>query len=424
MLGLSRRAATVVLSSAMVFALTPLAHEARQTFNVVHAFNGGQDGEYSTAGLTVDAEGNLYGTTGGDGVRTFGTVFKLTHNNSGWTVHTLYNFQGGHDGAVPYAGVAVGPDGNLYGTTTAGGLNGHTCFGGCGTVFRLSPPAANCADTGCGWTETLLYRFRGGDDGSVPKGKLIFDRTGDLYGTTYNGGSSLGCLPPYGCGTVYKLALSHGGWTESILYTFSGAGDGANPSAGLISDAAGDLYGTTVYGGAHTWGTVFQLAPARSGWAKRTLYSFQIGADGVSPIGGLIFDRAGNLYGTALENGAGGGGTVFRLTPSSGAWASTTLFSFAGLQGPRASLVMDPAGNLYGTTTVDGTYQHGSVFKLTPGKGGWIYSSLHDFTGGSDGADPYSSVVFDANGKLYGTTTQRGSGCGPDGCGVVFEITP
>lgn len=424
MLGLSRRAATVVLSSAMVFALTPLVHEARQTFNVIHAFSGGMDGEYSTAGLTADAEGNLYGTTGGDGVRTFGTVFRLTHSNSGWTPSTLYNFQGGHDGAVPYAGVVFGPDGSLYGTTTAGGLNGRTCFGGCGTVFRLSPPPANCNGSACAWSETALYRFRGGDDGSVPKGKLAFDHSGDLYGTTYNGGSSLGCLPPYGCGTVFELLLSGGAWTENILYVFGGAGDGANPSAGVILDAAGNLYGTTVYGGAHTWGTVFQLAPAGSGWNKKTLHSFQIGAGGVSPIGGVIFDGAGNLYGTTLENGVGGGGTVFRLTPSNAAWTVSTLFSFPGLQGPRACLVMDPAGNLYGTTTADGAYQHGSVFKLTPGKSGWTYISLHDFAGGSDGGDPYGNVVFDSNGKVYGTTTQRGSKCGTDGCGVVFEITP
>ncbi len=424
MLGLSRRTATAVLSSAMVFALTPPVHETRQSFNVVHAFAGGMDGEYSTAGLTVDAEGNLYGTTGGDGVRTFGTVFKLTRSNAGWTASTLYNFQGSHDGAVPYAGVVFGPDGSLYGTTTAGGLNGRTCFGGCGTVFQLRPPPAHCAGSGCAWSEAILYRFRGGDDGSVPKGRLVFDRSGDLYGTTYNGGSSLGCLPPYGCGTVYKLGLSRGGWAESILYTFSGTGDGANPSAGVILDSAGNLYGTTVYGGAHTWGTVFQLAQTGSGWSKRTLHSFQIGGDGVSPIGGLIFDRSGNLYGTALESGAGGGGTVFRLTPSNGGWTASTLFSFSGLQGPRASLTVDSAGNLYGTTTAAGTYQHGSVFKLTPGKSGWSYSSLHDFTGGSDGAHPYGNVLLEANGKLYGTATQRGSGCSPDGCGVVFEITP
>lgn len=408
----------------MVFALIPVVHERGQTFTVVHAFSGGTDGEYSTSKLTMDAAGNLYGTTGGDGVRTFGTVFRLTRRNSNWVETPIYAFQGGGDGAVPYAGVTLGPDGSLYGTTSAGGLNRRSCFGGCGTVFKLTPPATDCGERACGWTKMVLYRFAGGDDGSVPKGMLTFDPAGNLYGTTYNGGSSQACLPPYGCGTVYKLAPSSGGWKESLVHVFGASGEGANPSAGVIFDAAGNLYGTTVYGGAHTWGTVFQLTSTEAGWVEQTLYSFQIGANGVSPVGGLVLDRAGNLYGTTMENGAGGGGTVFELTPTSGGWVAATLYSFNGLQGPRASLTMDVRGNLYGATTIDGAYQHGSVFRLARSRIGWTYTSLHDFAGGSDGGDPYGTVVFNRDGNLYGTTTQRGWGCGTNGCGVVFEVTP
>ena len=176
-------------------------------------------------------------------------------------------------------------------------------------------------------------------------------------------------------------------------------------------------------GGANGWGTVYQLKLSGSGWAENILYSFQQGNDGLAPTAGLIFDPSGNLYGATQTGGIGGGGTAFELTPlSGGTWNLSTLYGFLGpaFGGPYRSVIMDNAGNLYGTTSGDGAHQWGSVFKLTRSSGGWTYSSLHDFTGGTDGGTPYGSLVFDANGNLYGTTYAGGA----NGEGVVFEITP
>jgi uncharacterized repeat protein (TIGR03803 family) len=259
----------------------------------------------------------------------------------------------------------------------------------------------------------VLYRFaNGGADGANPgSGDLIFDQAGNIYGTTTFGGK--------GYGVVYELTPSG---TESVLYAFSGS-DGYYPDAGVIFDNAGNLYGTTEDGGLNMLGTVFELTYSIGfGWAESFLYSFQNGNDGNQPSAGLIFDPSGNLYGTTSNGGSGGGGTVFELTPSGGGWTYSLLYSFTGGNqcGPEGTLVMDGAGNLYGTTQCDGAHNKGSVFKLTPSANGWTYTSLHDFTGGSDGGYPLCNVVFDANGSLYGTTY----GGGTQGVGVVWEIMP
>ena len=424
-------ALVVGLALAIVFVLTMGATQAAQaqTYNVIHNFVGGLDGAEPTSGVTLDAAGNLYGTTF-EGDALTGTVYKLAFKNSRWVLNPLFLFTaGGSGGAIPYARVILGKDGTLYGTTGYGG-NPQNCVGGCGVVFNLKPTPTPPTTPLTPWVETPLYRFGGGSDGANPYGAdLIFDQAGNLYGTTYNGGSG-SCTG--GCGTVYKLTPSNGSWTESLLYSFSQGGDAQHPWAGVIFDQSGNLYGTTVYGGTYGSGAIYELSPSGSGWTERILYSFTGGTDGANPYAGLIFDQAGNLYGATAAGGSRTGGTAFELSPSNGGWTFNLLYSFTGAggqfaPGPIASLAFDGAGNLYGTAHADGAYSSGSVFKLTPGGGGWTYTSLHDFTGGDDGAGPRSSIVFDRSGNMYGTAAGGGSGdpynCYAS-CGVVFQITP
>ncbi len=285
-------AGTLSLALVFVLALTIVVAQPAQaqTFNVIHNFTAGPDGAMPGDGLIMDTAGNLYGTTyyGGIGGED-GVVFKLSKQGSGWILTATYEFQGGTDGTNPMAGVVFGPDSSLYGTTERGGDPNCSC----GTVFKLSRPSQTTTD---GWTETVLYRFLGGSDGSQPElGNLIFDQSGNIYGTTSGGG-------PHNAGTVFKLTYSSGGWTESILYSFAGGSDGANPWSGVTFDQAGNLYGTTESGGNYYgYGTVFELMPSGSGWTKKTLYSFQSRNDGAYPYAGVSFDRSGNLYGTTPD---------------------------------------------------------------------------------------------------------------------------
>jgi len=409
------RAATAALAIAAVFALTVVTQSAQaQTFNVIHNFTGGADGAGPEAGLTMDRAGNLYGTASVGGSSGNGTVFRLSKKSSGWVFTPLYSFQGPPDGANPEARVVLGPDGSLYGTTYFGGA-----CGGCGTVFNLKPPTTACKTALCPWTETVLYRFSGGSDGANPGvGDLIFDQAGNLYGTTTGGGA-------YGYGTVFELVPSQGGCTEKVLYSFTGGYDGSQPFAGLIFDKSGNLYGTTAYGSSYSAGTVFRLTPSGSGWTVNVLHVFQDQSDGSNPFGGLVFDQSGNLYGDTWHGGQDTGGTVFKLAPSNGSWTYSVVYNFDGTgpYGSAASLVMDGAGNLYGTTVDDGhgPSGNGNVFELTPSGGGWTYTSLYDFPGGNDGGQPVGNVIFDANGNLYGTGYYGGD-YNPNG--VVWEITP
>jgi uncharacterized repeat protein (TIGR03803 family) len=284
-----------------------------------------------------------------------------------------------------------------------------------------------------------LYKFSGGKDGKSPQARLVFDQAGNLYGTTDLGGA-------HGSGTLFQLVPNADGtWRESVLYSFcsrTNCGDGAQPSAGLVFDLAGNLYGTTSGGGAHGFGTLFQLVPNADGsWRESVLYSFCSRTncgDGEEPWASLIFDQAGNLYGTTFEGGALNQGTVFKLTPNAdGSWRESVLYDFStcidGCDGevPFAGLIFDLAGNLYGTTSLGGALNRGTVFKLTPNADGrWRESVLHSFcsrTNCGDGARPfYAVLVFDLAGNLYGTTPEGGDqGCyGKSGCGVVFKLTP
>jgi uncharacterized repeat protein (TIGR03803 family) len=343
----------VVLSTLALFMLGVVATQA-QTFTVLHTFTGEADGYQSYAGLTLDGSGNLYGTT--TEYQGPGTVFQLKRSNGTWNLNTLFVFNGS-DGSTPQGRVVFGPNGTLYGTTTYGGS------GGAGTVFNLRPaPNARGGD----WTETLLYSFTGGADGSSPWFvDPVFDQEGNLYGTTIEGGSGEGGAG----GVVFKLAPYNGGWTQSVIHSFTGTD---HPYSGVIFDATGNLYGTTSEGGGSAYGDVFQLAPSGSGWTANNLYDFQGGSDGAVPVGSLTFDRSGNLYGTTSTNRfSNGGGTVFELSPSRGNWMFALVYGLSGSGdgGPEGNLVIDAAGNLYGTTYSDGAFGAGSVFKLKPTTG-------------------------------------------------------
>lgn len=344
------------------------------------------------------------------------TVIALAASAFATAETVLYSFPGGTGGSNPYAGLIADSGGNLYGTTGEGGNSTQCNLGsGCGTVFELA------AST---WAPTVIYSFQGGNvgDGSGPQGSLIFDKLGNLYGTTASGGA-------HGQGTVFKLAppAQQGGtWTETILYSFGAvASDGGNPSAALVFDGA-TLCGTTPVGGASNFGTVFQLTKSGKIWKETILYNFTGRADGGKPYSGLLL-KSGALYGTTLDGGPSSQGEVFELAPpkvKGQPWTETVLYGFTGgADGgkPYASIILGKSSVLYGTTGLGGKSGYGTVFKLTPGKLGGPYteSVLYSFTGGPDGAYARYGVVTDTLGNLYGTT-----GVGQVNSGVAFKLAP
>ncbi|MGA8875336.1 MAG: choice-of-anchor tandem repeat GloVer-containing protein [Candidatus Korobacteraceae bacterium] len=391
---------------AIVIIGVPLAQA--QTYTVLHTFTGGNDGAMPIAGLTMDAAGNFYGATYVGGTTNSGVVFKLTRAGLGWVLSPLYEFQGGEDGAGAAGGVTIGPDGALYGTTYEGGL--LNCNGPCGIVYRLAPPPSACKSVSCPWTKTVLHQFgvSNGDGFQPLYGSPVFDHTGNLYGTTHLGGA-------YDRGTVYELTPSSGGWTENILWNFTGGNDGGQPFSSLIFDGAGNLYGTATEGGAEGAGAAFELSPADSEWSETVLFSFTFPGTG-DPEGGLAWDAQGNLYGATPNGGQYNYGTAFQVTPSGG-WTYKQLEYFRCCGGPISTPTLDSAGNLY--VSAAGTEGDGAIIKLTQSQGTWISTMLHQFQG-SDGAYPDGSVTLDGNGNIYGTTFEGGS----DNQGVIFEITP
>jgi uncharacterized repeat protein (TIGR03803 family) len=413
--------AAMVVAVLMIVAATQM--EA-QTLTVLHNFTGGTDGYAPYSALTMDRAGNLYGTTYNGGSHSFGGVFKLSRRGSGWLFNPLYGFpnprNGGNDGYQPTSPVTIGPDGSVYGTTEYGGGTG--CYGGgCGVIFNLRPSARACNSAVCPWSETIVHRFGdiGSGDGEYPLGALIFDQAGNMYGTTSSGGVDYG--------TAFEFSPSPSGWTETILHNFNQIPpDGAFPS-GIAFGPDGNLYGITEGGEGEEgqgYGTVFELARSGSGWIEHVLYAFQE-QDGTGAFGAPVFDSAGNLFGTLSYDGPGGIGAVFQLSPGGGGWTFTPIHDFtgsSGIPGPIGTLARDAAGNLYGTTFGGdkngclGGYGCGNVFELSPTAGGWIYTSLHDFTGGADGGNPEAGVIVDTEGNIYGTSTL--------GNGNVFEITP
>jgi len=391
------RAASRRICKVLVFAALGVIPTEAQTFTVLYSFTGSPDGASPASNLIGDGAGDLIGTTEDGGASGHGTVFRV--NASGETV--LYSFQGGRDGSLPEAGLIRDSVGNLFGTTLSGGNDD-------GTVYKLDTAG----------TETVLYRFSHAG-GLYPAGGLTADSAGNLYGAAEYGGA-------HGLGTIYKL----NGNGETVLHGFTGVGDGATPTEGLIRDAEGNLYGTTSGGGAFRWGTVFKLDAAGT---ETVLYSFTGGADGANPYSTLIRDAAGNLYGTAMHggivHGSTGFGVVFKLDPAGN---QTVLYSFTGgADGahPTFSLVQDADGNLYGTTESGGIGNglsgpgDGVVFKVDTAGNETV---LHSFTGGADGLQPEAALFRDSAGNLYGTTVAGGivNGACEYGCGVVFKIAP
>ncbi len=400
-----------VLFCLITVAMSQLA--VGQTFTVLHTFTGQADGGIPYGSVTPDRAGHLYGTASAGGLKLnscapegCGTAFRLTHERSGWIFTVLYTFQGNArgtaDGSAPYAGVTIGPNGSLYGTTTAGGEYGA------GTVFNLQPPAHTANNTLGAWIETRIYHFKELSDGGFPGyGNVIFDQSGNIYGTTFQGGSD---CAGYWCGTVFKLTPSgNGRWTE-IAYAFPGRSYGGNPLSGVVMDASGNLYGTTTN---NNYAPVaYELTPSGSGWTETVLYTFPFD-ENYPGNEGVILDGAGGLFGDNLS-------AVYQLSSSDGQWNYSVLYSFSGDGGPWSGLTSDASDNLYGTTCAEGAFGNGSVFKLTPSQNGWIETDLYDFRGRDDGSCPVGGVALDSAGNIYGTTAWGG---GSDS-GVVWEITP
>jgi uncharacterized repeat protein (TIGR03803 family) len=392
------------------------------------------DGAEPNGALVADADGNLYGTTTNGGANyNSGTVFELSPvAGGGWTEKVLWNFSASvTDGYYPSGSLIFDADGNLYGTTRDGG---DAAYCVCGTVYELSP------GTGGVWTEKILANFGAtSTDGDYPASGLVFDASGNLYGTTAQGGTGPSSLT----GTVFELSPGTGGaWTRKQLWKFAGGTtDGASPGGSLILDAAGNLYGATAYGGlasndsASGAGTVFELSPGSNEvWTEKILYKFGATAtDGINPSANLIFDSSGNLYGETqkggtVNSGKPNGGTVFELSPSTGTeWTERLLWSFAGQptdgSNPGGGLIFDSKGNIYGTTATGGSsLDEGSVFELSPANGdSWSETILHPFAGyaSSDGTGPLAALVANIDGNLYGTTQSGGNGSS----GTVFKIS-
>ena len=421
-------ARTVVITTVLLVTFAAQVYaDGRAT--VLHTFTGGADGSYPDGSLTADAAGNLYGTTQTGGTFGAGTAFELSPDSNGhWEFTVLHEFTGGTDGGNPLGGLVFDTEGNAFLTASSGGANGL------GLVLELSPPADPAP--GAAWHETELYSFQGGSDGAIPFGNVIFDASGNLYGTTSIGGHShINCLA--GCGTIYQLSRTASGRVhETVLHRFLDAfNEGAEPRTGLIFGGDGNLYGTTYYGGdpscaSNGCGTVFELTQTSEGKLHfETLLAFN-GSNGAFPRAGVTFSGTGTLFGAASNGGALNDGTVFSMTNASGSWKFGNLYSFDGLNGlePSGTLALDSEGNLYGTAYEGGANDWGAVFQLVPSPGGWTENLLYSFavSGQGFGSNPFDGVLLDGGGNLYLTTNQGGNlnYCQPNsGCGTVVEFS-
>lgn len=435
------------LTALLLTLLWVTAAYAASTEKTIYSFAGGTgDGAYPGTTLVADKDYNLYGTTDTGGSygncspfgETCGVVYELKRSGANFTESVIYQFTGETDGGLPHGNLIIDSKGNLYGTAYLGG-NQYSCAGGpCGVVYELSK--VNGA-----WQETVLHNFGAPGDGMYPQAGVVMDKQGNLYGTTNVGGISGGCntdgFGGYGCGTVYELSPSgNGTWTETILYAFTGASDGGFPYSSLAIDKSGNLYGTTnVYGANAGYGcngdgcgTIYELTPGESGWTFNTLYNFTGSSDGGNPVAGLILDSAGNLYGTTPADGPYYYGAAFQLHPANGAWTEETLYTFTGQADggtPDAALVAKGT-TFYGTTSSGGTgtgcglfgaYPCGVIFTLTPSKSGWTENVIYSFTGGDDGGEPQTSVTLAPTGKILGGAALIG---GAHGLGTIYEILP
>ena len=378
---------------------------AAATETVLYSFTNANGG-YPTDRLDI-MKGSLFGTGSGNEQTASGQVFKLTNSGGSWKEKTLLAFDG-TDGGTPFAGLIHDSNGVLYGTTWTGdAYNG-------GNVFTL-------VKSGGKWVSSTIWAFGGtSGDGTQPTCDLVMDKSGNIFGTTYAGGTA-------NAGTVFELSKVNGVWTESVLHSFVENGDGVEPYAGLLMAGSGTFYGTTQYGGNHGNGTVFKLFQSGGVWKLKIIYSFTGGGDGGEPWGALISDKNGSLYGTTYAGGAPDTGVAFMLTRSGGKWTETVLHTFDWQTGdganPIAGLRWSPSGTLYGTTTFGGGCGDsgtGTVFELTQSGGMWTETILHCFAGNADGSYPQGGIILDKNGALYGTTVEGGT----DNLGTVWRITP
>jgi len=385
--------------------------QRKPQFKLLHSFGGSGDGISPSSGVIFDPAGNLFGTTTAGGALGYGTVYQLSPGKGGsWTENILHSFpnpRSTQDGSEPSGGVAIDSAGNLYGTATSGGTYSA------GIMFELSPGAN-------GWSETILYNFcslEGCTDGGGPATAPVLDSAGNLYGATASGS---------GQGVVYELMPSASGWQESVLYTFCSkrkCADGKLPGQ-VVRDREGNIYGPTELGGTGGDGVIFSLYgpnPPDGQWSEQALHNFVGENDGDYPSGVILED--GFLFGTTI----GGGepcacGTVFELKPGPDAQDSPqevilhTFSTFSSGQYPVGAPVFDKAGNMYGTASFGGApCGCGLVWELKRVAGGWQYEVLHEFTG-ADGVDPSAGLTIDREGNLYGTTIGGSTG------GVVFEI--
>ncbi|HKT87163.1 MAG TPA: choice-of-anchor tandem repeat GloVer-containing protein [Candidatus Sulfotelmatobacter sp.] len=351
-----------------VFKLSPNS-DGTWTENVLWTSTGNPEPMNIRAGVIFDASGNLYGTSLYGGASNCGTVFKLTHNADGsWSEKNLHDFDC-TDGYQATGGVIFDSAGNLYGTTSFGGTSNW------GVVYELSPNADGS------WTETTLHNFTFGNDGGYPgHGSLAFDSAGNLYGTAGQGAQGTCFVWTTGCGTVFEMSpKANGTWSFKTIHSFTGGDDGGVPQYDLKFDSAGNLYSTTYVGGKYGYGVVFELIHhSNDSWSERVVHHFRGGGDGAGPFGGVIFDAAGNLYGTTSVGGdnecfnavsPGGCGTVYKLTPkTTGGFTHTVLVRFHGKPNntPYSDLVIDNVGNLYGAATGYGTYSSGTVYEVIP----------------------------------------------------------
>ena len=398
---LRRQAGLVTAAATLLFLLAAGAGQQAQaqtstpTFTSVYSFAGGTDGYEPLGSVVEDQAGNIYGTTEYGGADSDGTIFKISSS----VKSVCYNFTGQNqgDGAYPVGGLLLS-GGSLYGTASNGGS-------GKGNVFEVP--------TSCG-SDKVLYEFGSNSpDGANPTAGLTVAPSGNLYGTTFHGGNG------YGDGTVFAIAPSSD--AETYFYEFKGSsGDGAHPHAGLVSDKNGNLYGTTQNGGLDGLGTVFEIDATGN---ETVLYSFTGSPDGASPYGRLVMDSQGNLYGTTLQGGTstncnGGCGAVFKISFSNGTPTESLLYSFTGGttdgEYPVGGLVMDSAGNLYGTTWYGGSGSQGTVFEISSSG---TETVLHSFSG-TDGAYPLATLMLDSSNVLWGTTQSGGT----DYYGTVFKI--
>jgi uncharacterized repeat protein (TIGR03803 family) len=364
----------------------------------LYDFQGAPGGTDPNTGVILTWSGEFYGATANGGAANAGTVYKVTSTGR---ETVLYTFAGGVDGSHPGAGVVIDSAGNVYGTTELGGAANQ------GVIYRVD----------AGGHESVLYSFSGGADGGEPLAGVIRDSSGNIYGTTFLGGTS-------NAGVVYRLDSTG---QQTVLHSFSGGIDGGHPDAGVVRDNAGNLYGTAYSGGAAGLGVIFRVS---SDGAETVLHSFAGGPDGALPYAGLLRDIAGNLYGTTSAGGGpvgeGGAGLVYKLST---AGLYTVLYTFSGSAdggAPLAGITRDKAGNLYGTTSVGGLVNClsgcGVIFKLDQGGHETV---LYSFSGGADGSNPASRVILDSNGNLYGTTPtggKAGAGMPPSGAGVIYRL--